>query len=95
MDLDVARLLDTFADEIAALPTGSAPPVLVGRTAAALREALTSAAGHPDDEPWGRLYRAAEALVEAVDDRWALPGLRAFLVENDDLCDDAVELVPT
>ena len=69
--------------------------MLVARTAAALRDALTSAAGHPDDAQWGRLYRAAGALVDAVDDRWALPGLRAFLADNDDLCDDAVELVPT
>jgi hypothetical protein len=93
VDLDVARLLDTFAHEIATLPTGSAPPALVARTAAALRDALTSAAGRPGDAQWNRLYDAAGELVEAVAERSALPFLRAFLDENDDLCDDRTELL--
>ena len=93
MDLDVARVLEMFQSEIATLPTGSAPPALVAAAGAALHEALTSAAGRPDDAQWNSLYQAAGALLDAVADREALPGLRAFLDENDDLCDDREELL--
>lgn len=93
MDLDVARVLDTLADEIVTLPRGSAPPALVVRATAALHHALTSAAGRPGDAQWSSLYQAAGALVDAVADREALPGLRAFLDENDDLCDERAELL--
>jgi hypothetical protein len=93
VDLDVARVLDTLAGEIATLPRESAPPALVARATAALHDALISAAGRPGDAYWNSLYQAAGALVDAVADREALPGLRAFLDENADLCDDRAELL--
>ena len=94
MDLDLAAYFDALTCELATLPTGSAPAVLVERTAAAAREALIAAAGRPDDLHWSRLYAAAERLVAVVADSAVLPGLRAFLRENADLRDGAAELVP-
>lgn len=95
MDVDLARLLAAIEGEIATLPAGSAPASLVERAAAASYDALTAAAGHPDDHLWGRLYRSADRLVAALGDRTLLPGLRAFLAENRDLCDAEAELATT
>jgi len=95
VDVDLARLLNTFEGEIATLPAGSVPAALVERTAAAWRDALTAAAGHPDDFLWRRLYRTADRLIAALGDRTLLPGLRAFLAENRDLCDAEAELATT
>lgn len=95
MDLDLARFLDAFVHELATLPAGSAPAVLVERTAAACRAALVTAAGRPDDLCWSRLYGAAQRLIGAVDDASALPGLRAFLAENGDLADGALAAAAT
>ena len=95
MDLDLAGFLDAFARELATLPAGSAPAVLVERTVAACRSALITAAGRPDDLCWCRLYGAAARLVAAVDDAAALPGLRAFLAENGDLADGALVAAAT
>jgi len=95
VDVDLARLLETFEGEIATLPAGSAPAALLGRTATAWRDALTAAAGYPDDFLWSRLYRCADELVAALGDRTLLPGLRDFLAENRDLCDAGAELATT
>jgi hypothetical protein len=93
MDSDVARILEEFANEIATLTDGSAPRTLIERTRAALRAALTFAAGRPAEERWSRFYREARSLVACVDDVAALPGLRAFLAENADLREEETELV--
>jgi hypothetical protein len=94
MDVDVTRVLDEFAGEVARLTPGSAPAILVERTQTALHEALIVGAGCADAPAWGRLYRAAGRLIAALDGRDdpALPGLRAFLAENADLRGDAAEL---
>lgn len=93
MDVDVVRILDAFANEVAMLADGVAPSSLVGRTHAALRAALTAGAGRPDEECWSRLYCEAGRLIGCLDDGVGLPGLRAFLAENADLRDAAVQLV--
>jgi hypothetical protein len=91
MDTDVMRILDTFANDVAELPVGSAPRSLIERTQAALRTALTVAAGHPYQSAWMLFYRQAHRLSACLDDRNALPGLRAFLAENADLHDEERE----
>jgi hypothetical protein len=93
VDIDVVRILNGFASEAAAFADGEARSLLIGRTQAALRAALTSAAGHPYEEQWSRLYREGQRLIASLSDPTALPWLRAFLVENEDLCDEAAELV--
>jgi hypothetical protein len=85
MDTDVMRIIDTFANDVGQLPAGSAPRSLIERTQAALRTALTVAAGHPYESAWMLFYHQAHRLIACLDDRSALPGLRAFLAENVDL----------
>jgi hypothetical protein len=94
MDVDVVRILDSFARDVARLPAGSVPRSLVERTFGAMRAALTCAAGQPDESLWRQLYAEAGRLVVCLEDRSALPGLRAFLAENVDLREQAAELVP-
>jgi hypothetical protein len=93
MDSDAARILEKFAGEIAALAPGGATGALIERTQAALRAALTAAAGRPDQILWHRFYDEAQRLVAHAGEEAPLPGLRAFLAENADLRDEAAELV--
>jgi hypothetical protein len=93
MDVDAERILHAFANDVALLPDGSAPRTQIERTRAALRAALTLAAGRPDEVHWSRFFGEAHRLIACLGDRAALPGLRAFLAENADLCDTGVELV--
>ena len=93
MDVDVARILAVFADDVAMLPDGSAPQADIDRTQAALRAALTLAAGRPDEVLWSRLFAEASRLIARLDDRSALPWLRAFLADNADLRGKELELV--
>jgi hypothetical protein len=93
MDSDAARILEEFAGEIAALAQGDATGTLIERTQAALRAALTAAAGRPDQTLWHLFYDEAQRLVTQAGEEAPLPGLRAFLAENADLRDEAAELV--
>jgi hypothetical protein len=93
MDVDVARILHAYANDVAQLPYGSAPKTQIERTHAALRAALTLAAGRPNEVLWSRFFSEGCRLVACVDDGSALPRLRAFLAENADLHQNPAELV--